>query len=309
MKVLVSAPYMLRHEELPKIKSMIANMPYEFDFANVKERLEETDLLKIIENYDAIICGDDRFTKAVYQKAKRLKVVVKWGTGIDSLNAEIAKEFNIPVLRTPGAFTEPVSDSTVGLMLSFCRNIKKNDDLMKAGEWDKPQGFTLSELKIGLIGFGDIGKAVAKKLEPFNCNIYFYDKNQNIDPIHSKCIKSDLNSVLENCDIISLHCDLNESSHHILNEIAFSKMKKRPFIINTARGPLIKESALESALKNNTIAGAGLDVFEDEPLAKSSPLRSNPNVLLSSHNTNSSPACWMKVHENCFKLLREGLNK
>ncbi|KKK93297.1 hypothetical protein LCGC14_2694280, partial [marine sediment metagenome] len=114
--------------------------------------------------------------------------------------------------------------------------------------------------------------------------------------------------IYETADFISLHCDLNETSYHILDKTAFQQMKKNPYILNTARGQLIEENALIEALNSEMIAGAGLDVFEDEPLSTDSPLKKMKNVILSSHNSNSSPYCWQKVHENSVKMLFEGLS-
>ena len=196
------------------------------------------------------------------------------------------------------------------MILSFVRNLVPNDTIIKKGGWDKPQGFCLSEMTIGLIGFGDIGQAMARKLQPFAATVLANDIKKIDQAIYNKlgAKSSSLAEVLSSCDFISVHCDLNSTSHHILNAAAFQKMKRRPYIINTARGPMIEEGALIDALKLGVIAGAGLDVFEEEPLSLESPLRRMDNVILSSHNSNSSPACWGKVHLNSIKMLRECLN-
>jgi len=301
---------MLRDCEIKKIIPELDKLNIAYDLAEVKERLEEEDLLKVIGKYNAIICGDDRFTRKVYEAAKNLEIIVKWGTGIDSLNEDIAKEFGIKLVRTPGAFTDPVSDTSIAMILSFVRNLVPNDTIIKKGGWDKPQGFCLSEMTIGLIGFGDIGQAMARKLQPFGTTVLANDIKKIDQAIYHKwgAKSASLEEILTSCDFISVHCDLNPTSHHILNAAAFKKMKRRPYIINTARGPMIEESALIDALKSGVVAGAGLDVFEEEPLPLDSPLRRMENVILSSHNSNSSPACWGKVHLNSIKMLREGLN-
>ena len=308
-KVLISAPYMLRADEIKKIIPELDKLKIHYDLAKVEERLEEDELVKIICQYNAIICGDDRFTRKVYEVAKNLEIIVKWGTGIDSLNEDIAKEFGIKLVRTPGAFTDPVSDTSIAMILSFVRNLVPNDAIIKKGGWDKPQGFCLSEKTIGLIGFGDIGQAVARKLQPFAATILANDIKKIDQTIYSKLnVRSvSFDEILTSCDFISVHCDLNPTSHHILNTAAFQKMKRRPYIINTARGPMIEEGSLIDALKSGQVAGAGLDVFEEEPLAIESPLRKMENVILSSHNSNSSPACWGKVHMNSIRMLKAGL--
>jgi D-3-phosphoglycerate dehydrogenase / 2-oxoglutarate reductase len=307
-KVLISAPYMLREKQ--KVKELLT--PYNFDitWADVEERLEEDDLLPIVGEYEGIICGDDRITSKVYDAAKNLSVVVKWGTGIDSLNKSEADKRGIKLFRTPGAFSEPVADTTLAYMLAFCRGVATNDRLMKNGRWDKPQGYTLGEKKVGLIGFGDIGVAVAKRLKGFGVTILANDldpeKNANKREEYGVTFATK-EEIYETCDIISLHCDLNETSYHLINQEAFLKMKRRPILINSARGPLIEEKSLLGALKDNVIEGVALDVFEDEPLDVNSDLRKMDNVFLASHNSNSSPQCWMNVHKNSINMLAKGL--
>jgi len=298
------------HKEKEKVMGYFKNFPAEIVWADVCERLEESDLLSIITPFDGIICGDDRFTPKVFDQAKNLKVIVKWGTGIDSIDQDYAKKSGVKLYRTPNAFTDPVADSTLAFMLGFSRNLFPNDELMKNGNWDKPQGFALFEKTVGIIGYGRIGQAVAARLRPFGSTVLAYD----IDPDKSKSEYSrqgatiaSLSEIVEYSDMITLHCDLNQTSHHLLNTALFNKMKKMPIIINTARGPIINESDLILALQEGKVSGAGLDVFEHEPLPTDSPLRQMKNVLLSSHNTNSSPYSWDFVHRNSIKMLKDGL--
>jgi len=266
-------------------------------------------LLRIIEKYNGIICGDDRITKKVIEKAINLEVIVKWGTGIDSIDKEEAERKGIRVFRTPDAFSEPVGDTTVGVILAFARSVLTSDRLMKRGGWDKPQGYCLLEKTLGIIGLGSTGTAVAKRLSIFGSIILANDiveKDPEIIRRYGiKMVSKD--EIYEKADFICMHCDLNKTSFHLLNEEAFKKMKKKPYIINMARGPIIDEAALINALESGEIAGAGLDVFEEEPLPKDNPLRKMDNVILSSHNANSSPYYWQKVHENSVKILLEGL--
>ncbi|HPM02890.1 MAG TPA: NAD(P)-dependent oxidoreductase, partial [Candidatus Cloacimonadota bacterium] len=293
--VLISAPYLVN--DIYLFKDEIESKNIILDIKCVNERLEEIELLEIIEQYDAVICGDDRFTHKVYDKASKLKVVVKWGTGIDSLNKEYAQSKNIQVFNTPDAFTEPVSDSVLAFILAFSRQIVNSDKLMKDGLWQKCQGNCLNEQSLGIIGFGRIGKAVAKKANAFGMRIFANDikeipdeivKDYNVEMLN----KSDL---LQQSDFVSINCDLNPTSYHLMSDMDFSTMKKNAIIINTARGPIIDEKALINALENKKIAGAGLDVFEEEPLPYFSPLRQMENTILSSHNVNTSPKYWKKV--------------
>lgn len=306
-KVLISAPYM--HREKEKVLKMLEEYPFNVTWLPVVERLEEADLLPVISEYQGIVCGDDRITSKVIDAAKNLKAIVKWGTGIDSIDKEYAESKGIKVFRTTNAFSEPVADSALALMLNEVRNITRNDKVVKEGKWDKPQGYMLAEKVIGIIGFGDVGRAVAKRLMAFGPKVLVNDikilpddllKSFNVTHVSKE-------QIFKECDVITLHCDLNPTSLHILNKDAFAQMKKKPYIINTARGPLIKEEDLVAALRSGQISGVGIDVFECEPLPKDNPLRKIENVTASCHNTNSSPLCWEKIHKNSLKMMLEGL--
>ena len=298
---------MLLPAEKMKVEGLLSKHNFDITWAHVKERLSEDDLLDIIGKFDGIICGDDCFSENVYKNAKNLKVIVKWGTGIDSIKAKIAERYNVRVCRTPNAFTDPVADTTLVYILAFCRTIRDNDKIIKEGGWGKPQGYTLREKTVGIIGFGNIGRAVAKRLKPFGCRVMVNDLNEISHHISKElnvqAVKKD--QIYQDCDFITLHTDLNNQSYHMINLQTLSKMKQRPFIINTSRGRVVKEEDLIHSLKNGQIQGAGLDVFETEPLPKNSPLRNMSNVWLSSHNSNSSAACWQTVHINSINMLVE----
>ena len=305
-KIAISAPYM--HQEKEKVEGYLQKYQWDVHWIPVSERLEEKDLIKFIDQFDGLICGDDRLTAKVYEHAKKLKVVVKWGTGIDSINKEEAEKRNIKICRTPDAFTIPVAESTIALMLNFARNIDVNNNIMKSGQWLKPQGHTLSESTIGLIGFGNIGQAVAKRLNPFSCKILAYDivdKKKEANKLRVEF--TSLDEILKKSNYISLHADLNASSLHLINKKTISKMLMFPYLINTARGPLIQENDLIWALQNKIIKGAGLDVFENEPLSSDSALRKMTEVVLSSHNTNSSSHYWDFVHQNSLAMMDANL--
>lgn len=306
-KVMVSAPYM--KQEIEKFRSWFQEHDIEIDVPDVKERMEERDLLPIISEYDGVVCGDDRFTEDVYKTAKKLKVVSKWGTGIDSIHKDIAEKYGVKVYNTPDAFSHPVSDTVIGFMLSFSRNIIFSDKMMKIGGWEKIKGKTLGEQTLGIIGCGNVGTRVAKKANAFGMKILTYDI-KGIEPSILEqygIVQTSLDTLLESADFVSLNCDLNEASYHILSYEAFRKMKRTAVVINTARGPVIDEVALVDALNRKLIGGCALDVFEHEPLPTDSPLRQMDNVILSSHNSNSSPVYWDKVHMNTLNNLLMGL--
>lgn len=308
-KVLISAPYF--QPIWRRFESEFDKQGVEVIVPEVHERLEERQLLDLIVDIDGVICGDDRFTKKVLEKANKLKVISKWGTGIDSIDQEACLARKVAVRNTPNAFTGPVSDTTLAYALNFVRNVSSMTEAMRDGVWKKIPGKTLAECTVGIIGVGNIGRAVAKKLHPFNCGLLGFDpKGIPSEIVTQTGIRStSLEALLRESDIVTLHCDLNSTSFHLMNEKNFSIMKETAYIINTARGPVIKEAALCNALKSKSLAGAALDVFEEEPLPSDSPLKELPNVYLAPHNSNSSPKAWENVHQNTLKNLFEELQR
>ncbi|GAB4502656.1 MAG: phosphoglycerate dehydrogenase [Anaerolineales bacterium] len=306
--ILLTAPYMIPFIE--RFRPVFDHYGLELILPEVRERMEEADLLQYAGQFDGAICGDDRYTPRVLQAcAPRLKVISKWGTGVDSIHAETCARLGIQLCRTPNAFTLPVADSVLGYLLAFARRQPWMSQQMKAGIWDKLPGKTLSELTLGIIGVGAIGKAVTRRARAFGMNVLGNDivEIDHVFVTETGIEMTNLNHLLSNSDFISLNCDLNPTSHHLINPASLARVKPGAILINTARGPLIDEPALISALQSGQLGGAALDVFEVEPLPLSSPLLTMENVLLAPHNANSSPAAWERVHWNTIKNLLEGL--
>lgn len=306
--VLMTAPYMIPF--LDRFKPVFAKYGIDLITPNVEERMEEADLLKYAGQFDGAICGDDRYTARVIEACSpRLKVISKWGTGVDSIDASACSQFNIKLCRTPNAFTTPVADTVLGYMLAFARRQPWMDAAMKRGEWEKIPGKTLSEMTLGVIGIGNIGKAVTRRARAFGMKVLGTDI-VDIDHVfvsESGIHMTDLDSLLADSDFVSVNCDLNPTSHHLINAKTLSKMRKTAILINTARGPIVEEPALVAALGSGQVGGAALDVFEFEPLPKDSPLLKMDNVMLAPHNSNSSPTAWERIHWNTIKNLVEGL--
>lgn len=274
------------------------------------ERLEEEQLLELAGQFDGAICGDDRFTARVLEAcAPRLKIISKWGTGIDSLDQQAAQRLGIKITRTPNAFTLPVADTVMGYILAFARRQPWMDHAMKAGQWLKIPGRSLSECTLGVVGIGNCGKAVLRRARAFGMQLLGNDIIE-IAPdflLEQGLEMTRLYDLLARADFVSLNCDLNPTSYHLIDEQALRQMKSSAILINTARGPIVDEPALIVALQSGQIAGAALDVFEVEPLPLDSPLLKMDQVLLAPHNANSSPAAWERVHWNTIRNLLEGL--
>lgn len=275
------------------------------------EFLSEDELMPLVHDIDGAICGDDCYTEKVLRAAKKLKVLSKWGKGLDAIDLEAAKKLNISVYRTAGALTDPVADTVMAYILTFARNLIIKDIHMKKGEWRKFPSVTLKESVLGIIGLGKIGKAVAKRAIGFGMKIFACDIRKISDEfVKETGIKlRPLKEILVKADFISLNCDLNPSSFKLIGVSELELMKKNAYLINTARGQIVDESALIEALNHRKIAGAALDVFEEEPLSKDSPLREMDNCLLSAHNSNTSPAVFDYIHRKTIDNLLKGLKK
>jgi D-3-phosphoglycerate dehydrogenase len=307
-KILFTAPYMIPFVD--RFKLVFDKYNIDLILPDVHERMEEDDLLKYAGQFDGAICGDDRYTARVIEACRpRLRVISKWGTGIDSIDAQACARYEIKLCRTPNAFTLPVADSVIGYILAFARHQPWMDKEMKQGKWDKLPGRALSECTLGVIGVGNIGKAVTRRARAFGMKVYGTDI---IEIEHGFIAETgiemtDLQSLLSNSDFVSINCDLNPTSYYLINNDTLALMKSNAVLINTARGPILEEKALIEALQAKRLAGAALDVFEHEPLPLESPLMKMDNVLLAPHNSNSSPAAWERVHWNTIKNLLEGL--
>ncbi len=306
-RVLISAPKFL--SEVEEFRSRLEAAGIEIVIVPVRERLSESELLAVVETIDGAICGDDQFTEKVMRAAPRLKVISKWGTGIDSIDTRAAAQLGIRVCNTPNAFTDAVADTALGYILNFARGLLSMDRDVRRGLWTKPDLISLGECTLGVIGVGNIGKAVVRRARAFGTRVI------GTDPVavdssflaETGLEMASLRELLEEADFVSVHCDLNPTSLHLIGRNELAAMKSSAYLINTARGPIIDEAALVGALREKSIAGAALDVFEVEPLPADSVLREFPNCLLATHNANNSRQVVKRVHESTIINLLNAL--
>jgi D-3-phosphoglycerate dehydrogenase len=306
LKVLVTAPYF--QTVVDRFRPEFTKLEIELVVPEVKERMEEEELLKWVGDVDGVICGDDQFTERVLVSAPKLTVLSKWGTGIDSIDQKACGKLGISICNTPNAFSEPVADSITGYMLCFSRNLPWMDRKMREGLWDKIPSKALRECILGVIGVGNVGKTVVRRATAFGMRIL---GNDIVEVPKNFLSQTDIEmmskeQLLQEADFVSLNCDLNPSSHHLMNYERFCLMKPTGVVINTSRGPIIKETDLVKALQEGISGGAAFDVFEQEPLPDNSPLKQMDNVMLAPHNANGSAEAWEKVHRSTIdNLIRE----
>ncbi len=306
-RVLVSAPYML--PVLERFRPELEARGAEVVVATVEERLEEEQLIPLLADVDGVICGDDRFTDRVLASAPRLRVISKWGTGVDSIDRDACARRGIAVKNTLDAFSGPVADTVLGYALAFARRLPAMDREMKAGRWQKLPSRALSECTFGIVGVGAVGKTVARRVKAFGSRLLGNDLVAMPDGFLAETgiEMTGFEDLLGRCDFVSVNCDLNPTSRGLFGAAAFAAIRPGAVLINTARGPIVQEAALCEALRSGRLAGAALDVFEHEPLPVDSPLRAMEQVMLAPHNSNSSPAAWERVHrstlDNLFVVL------
>jgi len=306
--ILFSAPYML--SSLDRFRPVLKRYGCDLITPDVKERLSEEEILKFAGQFDGAICGDDYYSDRVLSACTpRLKAISKWGTGVDSIDSAACERRGVKLFRTPNAFTLPVADSVMGYLLAFARRQPWLDRAIKAGAWEKLPGKALHECTLGVVGVGTIGKTLVRRARAFGMKILGNDivEIDHVFIAETGLEMTTLDDLLARSDFVSLNCDLNPTSLHLINDRTLKQMRPNAVLINTARGPIVDERALEAALNSGMIGGAALDVFEAEPLPDDSPLKRMDNVMLSPHNANSSPAAWERVHWNTIRNLLDGL--
>ncbi|MCB2213930.1 hydroxyacid dehydrogenase [bacterium] len=251
-----------------------------------RKGISAEELLAEIGDYDAVIVrGRTKVTEAVFDAAQNLKVVGRMGVGVDNIDLQAAKDHGVAVVNCPVATTVSVAELTLGLMLSLVRSIPRADEGMKISEWRKKElvGSELYQKTLGVIGFGHIGEAVAKRAQAFEMDVVAYDPVRPAAEIEAAGAKPvDFKTLLESSDFITLHIPHIPATHYLLDAKAFALMKPGVRIICAARGGVIEESALLAALESGKVAGAALDVWESEPPGDS-PLAADPRVVGTPH--------------------------
>jgi len=256
---------------------------YQIVWNELGRPLKEEEVVERVKEVDAYIAGLDEITARAIEAGDKLKVISKYGAGIDNIDVEAATRRKIVVTNTPGTNTEAVADLTFGLMLAVARKIPQADKSTKKGEWKKFFGMAVYGKTLGIVGMGEIGKAVAKRAKGFNMRIIYWSRRRKLDIEEETGAKyTDLKSLLQEADFVSLHLALTGETKNIIGEDEIKLMKPTSFLINTARGPLIDEDALYRCLKEQVIAGAAVDSYSDEP-PKGSPLLSLDNIITTPH--------------------------
>lgn len=264
-------------EELNNIgfKKVLTNEP--------KRRFTQDELIDFLNQCDVAIVGLDKITEEILSKVPNLKAISKYGVGLDNIDFEACKKYNVKILHTQGVNKRSVAELALGCMLSLSRNIYVTSNDLKNAKWNKSGGTQISAKTIGIIGVGHIGKDVISLLKPFGCKILVNDViDQSKYYEENDLIESSKEDIYKNADIITIHTPLTKELKYFINKESLSKMKSNAIVINTARGGLINQDDLKWALQNNIIAGAAIDAYEVEP-PEDKELISLPNLINTPH--------------------------
>ncbi len=270
----------------PLAQSAIDQMKQAGLDVTVKTGLKPQELAEIISPFQILaVRSGTKVTAQVIEAAKNLKLIVRAGVGLDNVDAEAARKKGIDVQNTPHATTNTVAEHTMALMLSLVRHIPQAQASLKRGEWDRKnfQGVELRGKVLGVVGLGRIGQEVAKRAKAFGMEVIAHDSVVTSEVAEALEIELvPLVDLVKRADFISLHLPLNEATHHLFDKSLLSKMKKGSYLINASRGGIVDEGALLELLKKEQIAGAALDVYEEEP-PKNNPLFELKQVVAVPH--------------------------
>jgi D-3-phosphoglycerate dehydrogenase len=287
---------------------MLEDAGIEIDWVDANSASVHDQIMELVPEASAIIVGLVPITEKIIEKSSRLRIVSMYGVGVNHIDLEAARRKGVIVTNCPGSNDQAVADLALGLMLTVARSIPLIDRDIRAGYWKKYLGGELWQKRLGLIGFGNIAKGVAHRAKGFDMEISAYDPYASVEVTEAHGVSLlPFEEVIARSDFVSLHAPLTVETKRMFGSEQFKAMKPTSYLINTARGGLVDEQALYVALRSGEIAGAGLDVFAEEPLEDSRLVELN-NVVLTAHTgTHTKEAIermGMMAAENVLRVLR-----
>ena len=293
----------------PALRTQLEAEVGEVVYNTGRKPLSSTQLAEMIPGVDGFIAGLDAIDRDALAAADRLRVIARYGVGVDAVDLEAAEEKGIVVTNTPGANSSSVAELTVGLMISLLRNIPTAAQATNSGEWPRMRGLSLEGKVVGLVGYGAIGKHVAQRLSGFGCRVVAFDPVAFEE--HAAALGVELLPLVEvirTADLISLHCPVTEQTRTMVDASFLEKMKPGSYLINTARGELVDEEALITALQSGNLRGAALDVFSKQPPEAHNPLLGLPQVLatphMGAHTDGATNAMGWGALNDCLAVLQ-----
>jgi D-3-phosphoglycerate dehydrogenase len=291
-----------------QLRSTLEKAVGEVIYSPMARPLSSLELLPLVKEADGYIAGLDQIDSSVIEAGGRLRVIARYGVGVDRVDVESATKRGIVVTNTPGANSVAVAELTIALMLALGRRICQADQSTRSGEWPRYSGVSLRGKTVGLVGFGAIGREVASRLQAFDCRVVVADPCVGPDCAGAYGVQLvPLEELLAASDFVSLHASLNSSTSGMVDDTFLKKMKQGAFVVNTARGELIDEEALHDALEKGRLRGAALDCFRKEPPGRDHPLLRLPQVIVTPHTGSHTDEAtntmgWMSLRD-CMAVL------
>lgn len=285
-------------------KTLLEENDFEIIENTLGRPLAFEDLKPLVSDIFGVIAGVDEWNESLFSLAPNLKVLTRFGVGIDNFDLESAKAHGVQACHARAMNANSVAESAVAMILNAMKGIPHLVDTLRQGEWERFMGREIIGKKVGLLGFGAIAQSVAKKLGGFDVELYAYDKYPNMEAaerLHVQMI--DAQTLLRSCDIVSMHLPSIPDTFHFMNKETFGMMKDGAFFVNTARGAVVDESALLEAVKENKLCGVSLDVYEEEPAKASNPLLHLDNVFCTPHTAAESYETYNRVSLCCVNQI------
>ena len=301
LKVISTCPR--THSELDDFK--ILGKEYNFEFIEnfpANQGFSAAEMQNIIYESDICIIGDDQVNEKVLNNSKNLKHIIKWGTGMDSIDIKFAETNGIRVYNTPNILGKYVAEYTLGLIIDSLRKISTNNTNMKKGVWDKSQGMSLYNKTIGFYGFGNIGKSLANLLKPFNCKVSYTDLI-DFDLNEVKHVR--LEELIETSEILIICAPLTNETKDSINKDLLEKSKSINLLVNVSRGGLIVEDDIFGLVANNKSKLLCLDVYKNEPPTFNNSLLDNEKILFTSHNASNTIDANQEVNSKILNILED----
>jgi len=280
MKIAVTSPSFSKH---PDLINEMKNSFSDFKLNTEGKRFTTSELIDYLTGYDAAIIGLDEINKTVIDKLPQLKMISKYGVGLNNIDLDYCKEKNVKIGWTGGVNKLSVAEMVIGNTISLLRNLYVSSSQLSKGDWIKNGGQQLSNKTVGIIGVGHIGKEVIRLLKPFNCNILvndIIDQNDYYKSVNAKEVSKE--EIFKQSNIITIHTPLTNETKNLVNDKTLSLMASDAIVLNTARGGIVNQEDLKEALINHKIGGASLDVYENEPITDME-LLSIPNLINTPH--------------------------
>lgn len=305
-RVLVLAHPFARHQ--PEAGRPLVQAGYQVQLGPCDTSPQEHELIDLLSGCHAVVASNEAYTQRVFQQSPQLRVVARWGVGVDGIDLAAATDAGVIVANTPGFVTQAVADQTFCLMLALARRLPEQREVAASCDWQHVEGTDLWRKCLGIIGFGSIGRAVARRARGFEMRLLAHDLQPDQRAAAELGVELvALPELLSRADFVTLHANLTPQSQSLIGEADLRAMRPTAFFINAARGALVDQHALVRALKEGWIAGAALDVLAEEPPHPDAPILSAPNCIITPHNSSqtreTAAAVNAQVCENIIEAL------